>query len=150
RCIAEYERSLRQLAEEKARAEELAKESVIDIIAERDQAIEEISTIEKAFGDLHRRFEKSKQIIEGFKTNEEALKKTAQEYQDQLKRQEQKYQALKVHAEQQLTEVAEETERAKRANEDEVTRLRAAIRRSELRIHSLESQLQQKARSDDL
>lgn len=68
RCIAEYERSLRQLAEEKARAEELAKESVIDIIAERDQAIEEISTIEKAFGDLHRRFEKSKQIIEGFKT----------------------------------------------------------------------------------
>ncbi|VUZ45886.1 unnamed protein product [Hymenolepis diminuta] len=144
RCIAEYERSLRQLAEEKARAEELAKESVIDIIAERDQAIEEISTIEKAFGDLHRRFEKSKQIIEGFKTNEEALKKTAQEYQDQLKRQEQKYQALKVHAEQQLTKVAEETERAKRANEDEVTRLRAAIRRSELRIHSLESQLQQK------
>ncbi|VDL57348.1 unnamed protein product [Hymenolepis diminuta] len=148
RCIAEYERSLRQLAEEKARAEELAKESVIDIIAERDQAIEEISTIEKAFGDLHRRFEKSKQIIEGFKTNEEALKKTAQEYQDQLKRQEQKYQALKVHAEQQLTKVAEETERAKRANEDEVTRLRAAIRRSELRIHSLESQLQQKARSE--
>lgn len=46
--------------------------------------------------------------------------------------------------------VAEETERAKRANEDEVTRLRAAIRRSELRIHSLESQLQQKARSDNL
>ncbi|VDN96950.1 unnamed protein product [Rodentolepis nana] len=150
RCIAEYERSLRQLAEEKARAEESAKESVIDIIAERDQAIEEISTIEKAFGDLHRRFEKSKQIIEGFKTNEEALKKTAQEYQDQLKRQEQKYQSLKVHAEQQLTKVAEETERAKRANEDEVTRLRAAIKRSELRIHSLESQLQQKARSDNL
>ena len=68
RCIAEYERSLRQLAEEKARTEKSAKESVIDIISERDQAIEEISTIEKAFGDLHRRFEKSKQIIEGFKT----------------------------------------------------------------------------------
>ncbi|KAM7541531.1 hypothetical protein Aperf_G00000028844 [Anoplocephala perfoliata] len=144
RCISEYELSLRQLAEEKTRAEDSAKESVIDIIAERDQAIEEITTIEKAFGDLHRRFEKSKQIIEGFKTNEETLKKTAQEYQDQLKRQEQKYQALKTHAEQQLTKVAEETERAKRANEDEVTRLRAAIKRSELRIHSLETQLQQK------
>nr|CUU97923.1 sorting nexin 2 [Hymenolepis microstoma] len=140
RCIAEYERSLRQLAEEKARAEESAKESVIDIIAERDQAIEEISTIEKAFGDT------SSKIRE----NEEALKKTAQEYQDQLKRQEQKYQSLKAHAEQQLTKVAEETERAKRANEDEVTRLRAAIKRSELRIHSLESQLQQKARSGTL
>ncbi|KAL5111885.1 hypothetical protein TcWFU_004026 [Taenia crassiceps] len=148
RCIAEYERSLRQLAEEKARAEESAKESVIDIISERDQAVEEISTIEKAFGDLHRRFEKSKQIIEGFKSNEEALKRAAQEYQDQLKRQEQRYQALKVHAEQQLTKIAEETERAKRANEDEVTRLRAAIKRSELRIHSLESQLEQKVREN--
>ncbi|KAL5967900.1 Transforming acidic coiled-coil-containing protein 2 [Taenia solium] len=148
RCIAEYERSLRQLAEEKTRAEESAKESVIDIISERDQAVEEISTIEKAFGDLHRRFEKSKQIIEGFKANEEALKRAAQEYQDQLKRQEQRYQALKVHAEQQLTKIAEETERAKRANEDEVTRLRAAIKRSELRIHSLESQLEQKVREN--
>uniref|UniRef100_A0A5K3F1P5 TACC_C domain-containing protein n=1 Tax=Mesocestoides corti TaxID=53468 RepID=A0A5K3F1P5_MESCO len=144
RCIAEYERSLRQLAEEKARAEEAAKESVVDIISERDQAIEEISTIEKAFGDLHRRFEKSKQIIEGFKANEEALKKTAEEYQNQLKRQEQKYQALKLHAEQQLMKVAEETERAKRSNEDELTGLRATIKRSELRIRSLESQLEQK------
>ncbi|BHF68896.1 cerebral cortex development [Sparganum proliferum] len=148
RCIAEYERSLQELAREKTRAEEEAKESVINIISERDQAIEEISTIEKAFGDLHRRFEKSKQIIEGFKKNEEVLKKSAEDYQTQLRRQEQKYQALKAHAEQKLMKVAEETEQVKRNTEGEVTLLRAAIKRSELQIKSLESQLEQKTREN--
>ncbi|VDM02348.1 unnamed protein product [Schistocephalus solidus] len=148
RCISEYERSLQELAKEKTRAEEEAKESVINIISERDQAIEEISTIEKAFGDLHRRFEKSKQIIEGFKKNEEILKKSAEDYQAQLRRQEQKYQALKAHAEQKLIKVAEETEQVKRNTEGEVTLLRAAIKRSELQIKSLESQLEQKIREN--
>ncbi|VDN10861.1 unnamed protein product [Dibothriocephalus latus] len=148
RCISEYERSLQELAKEKTRAEEEAKESVINVISERDQAIEEISTIEKAFGDLHRRFEKSKQIIEGFKKNEEVLKKSAEDYQAQLRRQEQKYQALKAHAEQKLMKVAEETEQVKRNTEGEVTLLRAAIKRSELQIKSLESALEQKTREN--
>lgn len=55
------------MADEKTRSAETAKESVMDIISERDQAVEEISTIEKAFGDLHGRFEKSKEIIDKFK-----------------------------------------------------------------------------------
>ncbi|VEL19340.1 unnamed protein product [Protopolystoma xenopodis] len=49
------------------RTEVAAKESVAELVSERDQALEEMATIEKAFGDLHRRFEKSKQVIDGFK-----------------------------------------------------------------------------------
>lgn len=148
KCIAEYERSLKQFAEEKSQAEDNAKTSVIAIIAERDQVVEEIATIQKAFGDLHRRVEKSKEIIESLRKNEEVLKKSAEEYQAQLRRQDEKYQGLKTLAETKLIKIAEETEVLKRTSEGEMTRLQAALKRSELQIKSLESQLQQKVREN--
>ncbi|VDO89485.1 unnamed protein product [Schistosoma mattheei] len=66
-CITEYDRSLQHMVEEKAHSQREVNIPVADLIKERDEAVEELATIEKAFGDLHRRFEKSKQIIEGFK-----------------------------------------------------------------------------------
>ncbi|KAH8871599.1 Transforming acidic coiled-coil-containing protein 1 [Schistosoma japonicum] len=101
-CITEYDRSLQHMVEEKALSQKEVNVPVADLIKERDEAVEELATIEKAFGDLHRRFEKSKQIIEGFKQNEEALKKSIDEYKSLLQRQERKYLALKKHAEDQL------------------------------------------------
>ncbi|VDQ04759.1 unnamed protein product [Trichobilharzia regenti] len=90
------------MVEEKAHSQAHVNVSVADLIKERDEAVEELATIEKAFGDLHRRFEKSKQIIEGFKQNEQALKHSIEEYKNLLQRQERKYVALKKHAEEQL------------------------------------------------
>jgi len=37
------------------------------VIKERDQALEDIRSVETAFADLHRRYEKTKQTVEGFK-----------------------------------------------------------------------------------
>lgn len=65
-CIAEYERSLQQVLEERSQREPHVDQSVANLIAERDQAVEEVANIEKAFGDLHRRFEKSRQRIEAY------------------------------------------------------------------------------------
>ena len=44
-----------------------SKESLTDVIRERDQALEDIRSVEAAFADLHRRYEKTKQTVEGFK-----------------------------------------------------------------------------------
>lgn len=43
-----------------------------------------------------------KEVLEGFRKNEEVLKKCAQEYLSRVKKEEQRYQALKVHAEEKL------------------------------------------------
>ncbi|KAH8871596.1 Transforming acidic coiled-coil-containing protein 1 [Schistosoma japonicum] len=143
-CITEYDRSLQHMVEEKALSQKEVNVPVADLIKERDEAVEELATIEKAFGDLHRRFEKSKQIIEGFKQNEEALKKSIDEYKSLLQRQERKYLALKKHAEDQLLKVNQDTEGLKQEYETNITRLQASLRISELQVKSLESQLQQK------
>ncbi|CAH8857032.1 unnamed protein product [Trichobilharzia szidati] len=148
-CITEYDRSLQHMVEEKAHSQTHVNVSVADLIKERDEAVEELATIEKAFGDLHRRFEKSKQIIEGFKQNEEALKHSIEEYKNLLQRQERKYLALKKHAEEQLLKVNQDTETVKQEFETNQTRLQASLRIAELQVKSLESQLQQKTRENE-
>ncbi|XP_018651980.1 putative transforming acidic coiled-coil containing protein 1/2 [Schistosoma mansoni] len=148
-CITEYDRSLQHMVEEKAHSQREVNIPVADLIKERDEAVEELATIEKAFGDLHRRFEKSKQIIEGFKQNEEALKKSIDEYKSLLQRQERKYLALKKHAEDQLLKVNQDTEGIKQEYETNLTRLQASLRISELQVKSFESQLQQKTRENE-
>ena len=37
------------------------------VINERDQAFEDLQSVETAFSDLHRRYEKTKAVVEGFK-----------------------------------------------------------------------------------
>ncbi|CAH8546703.1 unnamed protein product [Heterobilharzia americana] len=148
-CITEYDRSLQHMIEEKAISQNQMNVPVSDLIKERDEAVEELATIEKAFGDLHRRFEKSKQIIEGFKQNEDALKRSIEEYKSLLQRQERKYLALKKHAEDQLLKVNQDTEALKHEFETNQTRLQASLRIAELQVKSLESQLQQKTRENE-
>ena len=46
---------------------ETSKDSVSDVIKERDQAVEDLQSVETAFSDLHRRYEKVKTTVEGFK-----------------------------------------------------------------------------------
>ncbi|TPP57432.1 Transforming acidic coiled-coil-containing protein 2 [Fasciola gigantica] len=148
RCIAEYDRSLQHLIDEKSQSQPQVNVSVADLISERDQAVEEVATIEKAFGDLHRRFEKSKQVIESFKQNEEALKHSIEEYKSLLQRQENKYLALKKLAEDKLLKATQDAEAQRQEFESSATRLQAALRIAELQTKSLETQLAQKTREN--
>lgn len=54
---------------------------------ERDQAAEDLRNVESAFADVHRKYERTKEILEEFKRNEEELKKTVQECQMKLMKQ---------------------------------------------------------------
>ncbi len=44
-----------------------SKDSVTELVRERDQALEDLQSVETAFSDLHRRYEKTKLVVEGFK-----------------------------------------------------------------------------------
>ena len=38
------------------------------------QALEDLKNVEAAFADVHRKYERTKQVVEGFKHNEDQLK----------------------------------------------------------------------------
>ncbi|PAA84310.1 hypothetical protein BOX15_Mlig033738g1, partial [Macrostomum lignano] len=140
----EFERCMQQMAEQKRRSDQ----QVAEIVRDRDQALEDLRSVEKAFSDLHRRFEKSKLLVEAHKKNEETLNKCVQEYQARMKRNEQKYQTLKAHAEEKLEAANRVIEEQKRNSEGEAVRLQAVLRKAELQAQNLQAQLDQKSREN--
>jgi hypothetical protein len=48
--------------------------------AGRDQASEDLGSVEAAFADVHSKYERTKEAVESFKQNEETLKKYADDY----------------------------------------------------------------------
>ncbi|XP_028857451.1 transforming acidic coiled-coil-containing protein 3-like [Denticeps clupeoides] len=109
---------------------------------EKQQALTDISSMERSFFDLVKRLDKYKEVIEGFKKNEETLKACAQDYMARIKKEEQRYQSVKAHAEEKIN-LANVEIAGVRA---EVAGLQAQLKRDEVKRQSLEKNLEQKVR----
>ncbi|XP_060068136.1 transforming acidic coiled-coil-containing protein 3-like isoform X2 [Ylistrum balloti] len=149
RCVvAEFEKTIAQLQAEKEKSCTESQQSMEDVVKERDQAIEDLQSVEMAFSDLHRRYEKTKGVVEGFKKNEEVLKKCVQDYQSKLKKSEEKLQDVLQQAEDKLDLANQEIEKVKKTTTADVARLEAAMRKSDLRVQGLEKTLEQKVQEN--
>ncbi|KAG8140014.1 hypothetical protein E2320_002738, partial [Naja naja] len=69
KIVSEYEKTIAQMIEDEQRKKSMPCHTV-------------------------QRYEKMKEVLEGFRKNEEVLKKCAQEYLSRVKKEEQRYQAL--------------------------------------------------------
>ena len=68
RTIAvEFETIFQNLIRDKEESEAKLKEEMLELTKERDHLQEDVIGVEKAFDDLHRRFEKLKTKVEEFK-----------------------------------------------------------------------------------
>ncbi|TSM12552.1 Transforming acidic coiled-coil-containing protein 1 [Bagarius yarrelli] len=121
-----------------------SQKGVQQIIAERDQALADLNSVERSLSDLFRRYENMKTVLEGFKKNEEALKKCAQEYLVRIKQEEQRYNTLKIHAEEKLDKANEEIAQVRGRANAECVALNASLRKEQMKVESLEKALEQK------
>lgn len=142
--VAEFEKTIAQLQAEKEKTTSASQESLENLIRERDQALEDLQSVETAFSDLHRRYEKTKNVVEGFKKNEDILKKCVQDYQLKIKRAEQKLLAIRQQAEEKLEQANTEIEKLRRSTSAEIAKLEAALRKSDVQAQSLERTIEQK------
>uniref|UniRef100_A0A3B3ZXF8 Transforming acidic coiled-coil-containing protein C-terminal domain-containing protein n=1 Tax=Periophthalmus magnuspinnatus TaxID=409849 RepID=A0A3B3ZXF8_9GOBI len=111
---------------------------------ERDQALSDLSSVERSFSELFRRYENMKGVLEGFKKNEEVLKRCAQEYLQRIKQEEQRYQTLKAHAEEKLDKANQEIAQVRSKAASETVALGASLRKEQMKAESLERAVQQK------
>ncbi|CAL1536361.1 unnamed protein product [Lymnaea stagnalis] len=146
--VAEFEKTISQQQAEKEKNKTDSQKALQNLENERDQAIEDLQSVETAFSDLHRRYEKSKSIIEGFKRNEEQLKQCVDDLQNKLKKAESKLQALRSQAEEKLDKANEDIEKIKKSTKQDIVRLEAALKKSELRTSNLEESLQRKEKEN--
>ncbi|KAJ8286296.1 hypothetical protein GJAV_G00036830 [Gymnothorax javanicus] len=142
--VAEYEKTVAQMIEDEQRTSQTSQRSIQQLTAERDQALADLNSVERSLSDLFRRYENMKTVLEGFKKNEEVLKKCAQEYLLRVKQEEQRYQALKLHAEEKLNSANEEIALVRSKASSEGIALNASLRKEQMRVESLEQALHQK------
>uniref|UniRef100_A0A3P9PK04 Transforming, acidic coiled-coil containing protein 3 n=1 Tax=Poecilia reticulata TaxID=8081 RepID=A0A3P9PK04_POERE len=87
-----------------------------------------------------------KEVVEGYKKNEETLKSCAQDYLERMKKGDQRYQTLKAHAEEKINLANEEIAEVRSKYKAEVSALQAQLRREQLKTQSLEKSLDQKVK----
>nr|XP_013808414.1 PREDICTED: transforming acidic coiled-coil-containing protein 1 [Apteryx mantelli mantelli] len=144
KIVAEYEKTIAQMIEDEQRTNMTSQKNLQQLTMEKDQALADLNSVERSLSDLFRRYENLKGVLEGFKKNEEALKKCAQDYLARVKQEEQRYQALKVHAEEKLDKANEEIAQVRTKAKAESAALHAGLRKEQMKVESLERALQQK------
>ncbi|GCC30204.1 hypothetical protein chiPu_0008652 [Chiloscyllium punctatum] len=148
KIVNEYSEVTFQMMEESGKKSELAKAEMEKLTEEKLQALKELNSVENSFSELFKRFEKQKEAIEGYKKNEESLKKCAQDYLARIKKEEQRYQALKAHAEEKLNQANEEIAQVRNKYKAEVTALQAQLRKEQMKTNSLERSLEEKTKEN--
>ncbi|XP_027720829.1 transforming acidic coiled-coil-containing protein 1 isoform X6 [Vombatus ursinus] len=144
KIVAEYEKTIAQMIEDEQRTNMTSQKSLQQLTMEKEQALADLNSVERSLSDLFRRYENLKGVLEGFKKNEEALKKCAQDYLTRVKQEEQRYQALKLHAEEKLDKANEEIAQVRTKAKAESAALHAGLRKEQMKVESLERALQQK------
>ncbi|KAG9488649.1 hypothetical protein GDO78_004935 [Eleutherodactylus coqui] len=144
KIVAEYEKTIAQMIEDEQKGKMTSQKSLQQVTIEKEQALADLNSVERSLSDLFRRYENLKGVLEGFKKNEEALKKCAQDYLARVKQEEQRYQALKVHAEEKLNKANEEIAQVRTKAKAESAALTAGLRKEQMKVESLERALQQK------
>ncbi|XP_036903096.1 transforming acidic coiled-coil-containing protein 3 isoform X2 [Sturnira hondurensis] len=144
-----FESIVYQAMEEAQKQKELAKAEIEKALKEKDQLASDLSSMEKSFSDLFKRFEKQKEVIEGYRTNEESLKKCVEDYIVRIEKEGQRYQALKAHAEEKLRLASEEISQVRSKAQAEALAFQASLRKEQMRVHSLEKTVEQKTKEND-
>ncbi|XP_040217882.1 transforming acidic coiled-coil-containing protein 2 isoform X2 [Rana temporaria] len=147
KIVAEYEQTIAQMIgspEDDQREKSMSHHTVQQLIIEKEQALSDLNSVEKSLAELFRRYEKMKDVLEGFRKNEEVLKKCAQEYLARVKKEEQRYHALKIHAEEKLDRANSDIAQVRTKSLQEQAAYQASLRKEQLRVDALERTLEQK------
>ncbi|XP_049786608.1 uncharacterized protein LOC126188930 [Schistocerca cancellata] len=146
--MEEYERTIAGLVYEKEQEKQRFEHEKENLIKEKDTVSGHLENIEIAFSDVHRKYERSKDIIQGIKNNEETLRASLAEYEATIKQQEQKYDFLKSYATSQLESANQELESLRRSHQAESAKLHAMLKKAEIKASSLEEMLEQKIKEN--
>jgi len=142
--VEEYEKTISQLIAERERervCHEIEKDRVM---LERNQVLDDLQAVERAFNDLHKKYERTKEVVSGFKGNEDMLKASVEDYIKRFRKSEERYDLLKTHAETKLQDAGERLDAVQKSKAGEIAKLQALLRKAEMRVTSLERAVEQK------
>ncbi|KAJ8393820.1 hypothetical protein AAFF_G00055490 [Aldrovandia affinis] len=149
KIMADFEATVSQVVADSRKQKAESQEELEKAVREKEQVAMDLSALERSFAEVFKRLEKYKQVLEGYKKNEDILKKCAQDYLTRNKKEEQRYQTLKIHAEEKLGLANVEIAKVRSKLKADTSALQAQLRREQLKVHSLEKCLEQKVKETE-
>ncbi|XP_058797578.1 transforming acidic coiled-coil-containing protein 3-like isoform X2 [Phymastichus coffea] len=146
--VEEYEKSISRLIAEREKEKVAFTQERDRIKAELDISQQHLANSEAAFTDVHAKYERLKSVVTAYKSNEEVLKESIAENQETIKTLENRYEQLKSHAMAQLEKANLELSAIKKQHEADVLKLKAMVRKTELRCKTLEETVEQKTKEN--
>ncbi|KAJ8913466.1 hypothetical protein NQ315_013846 [Exocentrus adspersus] len=111
------------------------------LINENENLKMHIENLERCFRDLFEKYEKAKTILQGFKGNEDVLKRELEEYREIIEALNTKYNCLRKHSESKLAEANEELENKDKDNIQEIAKLKVKILQSQATVNELQKRV---------
>ncbi|XP_041368521.1 mucin-17-like [Gigantopelta aegis] len=140
--VREYEKTVESLiaCNEKLKQKEKSTQQQLD------QSREDVASVEKAFSDLHRRYEKMKEVLTGFRQNEETLKTSMQKNLEKWKQKDEDFMKFKKEAEEKLLTATKNFNALKKSSEAESFKLKTTLKKKDLELDSTNAALEQKTK----
>ncbi|XP_076067270.1 uncharacterized protein LOC143040296 isoform X7 [Oratosquilla oratoria] len=148
KMVGQYKSMLSSLVAEKEKENATSDEKLRAVEMERNQALQDLANVEAAFSDVHRKYERTKQVVDTLRRNEETLRGAVADYETKLQKQEQKMMELQKHAEERIQQANEEYEQLRRSSEQEITKMSALLKKAEMKIISLQEGVDRKSREN--
>jgi hypothetical protein len=102
--VDEYGNTISEVVSERDRERVVHEIAMEKITNQRNQVVEDLKSAERAFNDVHRKYERTKEVITEFKRNEDRLKVAVHDLGGKTRKAEDRYELLKSHAESKLSE----------------------------------------------
>merc|ERR1712179_179259 len=146
--VGDFETTIGQLINEKERENVACQIEREKAEEERNQILSDLPDVKRAFKDLHKKYERTKEVINALKSNEDNLKANVTDLSTRFKKGEERYDLLKTHAETKLEEANKKLGEVKHSKAAEIAKLTALLRKAEMGVSSLEKQVDQKNREN--
>jgi len=150
KIVEEFEKTIKELVVEKER-EDVCQQIVMErIILERDEVVSDHQNVERAFADVNHKYERVREVVEGLQLSEDDLSHSVDTLSRRYTAGENKYQHYKTEAQAQLAGATAELFSTQRSKAMEVARLTAQLRKAEIKVSSLEEDIDQKVQTRNI
>lgn len=147
--MEEYVRVVTKLTSELDTIKSENKKQLTSLMMEKDSYMTHLQNTEAAFADVHVKYEKSKKTIINLKTNEAMFKNTLAEQLRTMEEYKEKAREAQEKAFREYEKLQEELNSAKSSHSQESARLRALLRKTELKLEAVQESLDQKIKENE-
>ncbi|XP_011310922.1 transforming acidic coiled-coil-containing protein 1 isoform X2 [Fopius arisanus] len=146
--VDEYEKSISRLVAERERDKKSLDGEKSVLMEELQDTKDHLMASEAAFNDVHAKYERLKIVVTTLKNNESALKESLAENVEIIKALENRYEQIKTHAAARLEKANQDLDAIRKQHDSEMVKLRAILRKEELKSNSLNEIVEQKTKEN--